>query len=367
MVMKKIFIVAGEASGDILGGWYLRKLRQQQSDIMCHAIGGDQLAAAGATLHAPLTDLNIVGIIEIIKHIPYIFSYLKRLADHICAQQYDEIILVDFPGFNMRLGQMLKKRDKNIKITYLSPPQMWAWGAWRLKKLKRISDQLLVIYPFEVEWYAKRGVKVEWVGCPTYDRLTPYFANAQNKQPKIAMLPASRTSELATLLPIMAKVIKQFKLMHPEVVIVVPIAGSLAKEEVERKLHELGVGDWGQEVRFLVGHDVIMRELSTCCMAVTKPGTITLELALLKVPSFVVYKTSWFSYFIARLLVGISYMALPNLLLKDPVFPEFIQGDCRSDTIVAAMNKLYLTYKKNKEGYNKQLEQLAKVRELFKV
>ena len=358
--MKKLFIVAGEVSGDAIGGWYLRTLKQRDPSLVCHAVGGNELQAAGASLYAPFTDLNVTGVTEIIRHLPSLVRFLKRLVNHIITHQYDEVILVDFPGFNLKVARRLKKLAPHIRISYLCPPQLWAWGAWRLKSLCNFTDEILVLYPFEVDWYTKRHVPVRFVGNPVYQRLLPYSTHAKPESNKIALIPASRHSELNRLFPLMAGGIKQFLSTNKGMRVVIPVAESIQKEEIEKLVREHGLAE--SDVYCVQGKDKIYRELSTCCMALTKPGTVTLELALLGVPALVVYKTSWLTYLIARCLVSISYMALPNLLLPKPVYPEFIQAECKPERMSLALNDLYASVLAHDAHYHELKSQLKAIK-----
>jgi len=338
--MRKIFLVAGELSGDKLGAWYVNRLRKQGAEAKFCAIGGSFLEAAGVELHDRFEKLNVAGLIEIIKHLRFLLSFLNNLAKHITSQGYDEVIAIDFPGFNLRLIKKLKKLNPEIKITYLSPPQLWIWGSWRIKKLKNFCDDIVVLYPFEVEWYEKRGVTARWLGYPFYDTFRPYF-DIRNGRKNIAVMPGSRIMEIERLLPLFIRVIKRFKLLYPSVKVVLPLAESIDINKVEKILRKSGTGRWGQDIKIVQGEEEKLKALSSCCLALTKPGTVTLELALLSIPAVVAYKASWVTYFVAKALVNIECMALSNLLLGEKVYPEFIQGDCKEDKIFRELEGLY--------------------------
>ena len=361
--MKKIFLVAGELSGDQLGAWYLNYQNNQNNKIKAIAVGGNALQSAGAKIFLPMAKLNVTGILEVIKHIPRLLRYTKMLTNHIIEQSYDEVVLINFSGFNMKLAQSIKKRKPEQKITYFSPPQLWIWGAWRLKKLKKYCNKVIVLYQFEVEWYKQRGLKAEWIGSPHHDRLKKYYELSEKKKNKIAFLPASRESEFKKLFPIMLDLIKQFKLVHSNVDIILPIAETISRSTVEKELRK--AGPWGIDVRIVQGEDEKYRELSTCCLAITKPGIVALELALLKIPSIVLYKTSWLTYLLARSFVKVSYMALPNLLLKKPLFPEFIQHKCRKRNILKTINTYYDAFRNNEVLYKNTIHNLDMFRSQF--
>jgi len=355
---KKVFFVAGELSGDKLGAWYVNKLRKE-SEIEVSAVGGNFLKAAGATLYDRLEKLNVVGLIEIIKNIKFLLRFLSDLTKHILDNNFDEVVVVDFPGFNLRLMKKIKKIKPEIKITYLSPPQLWAWGERRIKTIKKYCDEVIVLYPFEVEWYKKRGVYARWLGYPFLDKVSEFCGQNIEKKNHIAIMPGSRSIEIKRLLPLFLKVINRFKLLYPNVKIFLPLAESVDKEQVERILRKSGSSRWGKDITIVCGQKEKLKVLSSCCLALTKPGTVTLELALLSVPAVVAYKAPWITYFIAKLLVKIKYMALPNLLLKDPVYPEFIQSDCKEDKILKSLKSLYFPPGKNSANFEKAYQEVA--------
>ncbi len=362
--MKHIFVVAGELSGDRLGAWYIQRLKSNDELVSVGAVGGDCLQAIGADIYERVESLNIVGGVEILTHVWFIFSFMKKLIKHIVTNNFDEVVLIDFPGFNLRLLKKLKTLKPDLKITYLSPPQVWAWGEWRLKILKRYCDRIIVLYPFEVAWYAQRDLLVEWWGYPFYDNLKPYFFVEKKK--KIALVPASRLIEVKKLLPLFISIIKKIKLVHPDVQIVLPLARSINENEVLRIIRKFGLQDWGKDIRIVYDDEKKWEELSSCCVALAKPGTNTLELAMLGVPSVVVYKTSWVTYFLARLLVKIKYMALPNLLLGREVFKEFIQNECDRDRIYKEFYKIFHEFMTNSSAYEKRIKDIIVIRELLK-
>jgi lipid-A-disaccharide synthase len=353
---QKTFIVAGELSGDKLGAWYIKKFCDSKN---VHAVGGTFLENAGAQIYERLEKLNIVGIIEIIKHIPFVLSFIKKLSNHIIENNFQHVVLVDFPGFNLRLAKTLKQKNPNIHITYLSPPQLWVWGAWRVKKLKKHCDKIIVLYPFEVDWYKKRGVNVEWHGYPFYKKLEPYF-NVARKNDHIALMPGSRKNEIQTLLPTFAHAIKLFVKKYPETKIVVPIAETVSEKEVRDILSP------STNVEFVHKKDDVYKKISECCLALTKPGTITLELALLGIPSVVAFKTSWLNYWIGRPLVKIEYMALPNLLMNEEVFKEYIQTPYSAEIIANELCTQYQNYLEENDAHLEMQEKLHKLREMLK-
>lgn len=367
--MKKVFLVAGELSGDKVGAWYLKRLNQENFELDVSAVGGDFLKQAGAKIYERIENLNVAGIVEIIKHLPFILKFLKQLSDYILKNNFDHVILIDFPGFNLRLAKTLKTLNPEIKITYLSPPQLWIWGKWRIKKLKKYCDDLIVLYPFEVEWYKKNGLKAEFLGNPVCSDLNAYFNNdlqalnnLRSKENCIAIIPGSRKSEIEKLLPILADVARRFKLIWPRLKIIMPLAESLSSSLIENKLRKEGLFKWGRDIIVVQGKEEKLKALNKCCLAITKPGTVCLELALLQIPAVVFYKTSGITYFLARLFVKVKYMALPNLLENQIVYKEFIQDKCKSKLIFDYTNNLYKNFLNQNDEYKKLQHKLLQIK-----
>ncbi|MBD3273544.1 lipid-A-disaccharide synthase [Candidatus Dependentiae bacterium] len=362
MMKNKIFIVSGELSGDQSGAWYLNKIRNE--NIEFDAVGGSFLRAAGAKIYEDIEKLNITGVVEVLGKLKFIFTFLKQLSNHIIKNNFNKVILVDFPGFNLMLAKRLKKLDPKIQITYLSPPQLWVWGSWRLKKIKKYCDKLVVLYPFEVDWYKKQGFdNVEFIGNPLCSKLNKYLLN-DNLEVKnqIAILPGSRKQEIKKLLPFFARLIKKVKLLYPNMKIVLPVADSIDSNFLEKQLRKHNLYNHGQDVFLVAGEDEKIKALKESILAITKPGTITLELALLEIPSVIFYKTSWITYLLAKMVVNVEYMGLPNLFLNKPIYKEFIQGDCKVDLIFEHVKTIYESFFKQNNFYKNIKKDLNQIK-----
>lgn len=357
--MKKIFIVTGELSGDLLGAWYMHKHYANQQ-VYVEALGGDNLEQAGAHLYERFEKLNVTGVVEIIKHVPRILKFLYQLAAYIVEKKFDEVVVIDFPGFNIRLIKRLKRLWPTINITYFSPPQLWCWGAWRVASLKKYCDHIIVLYPFEVEWYAQQGVQVEWSGCPVYDRMQPYFEKAAKKKRLIALVPGSRLSEINTLLPIFARVAHALKLIYSDLQFIIPQAASISPNQFDDALKRSGLDKMAKDLIVVRDSDEKWQQFAQCSMALTKPGTVTLELALLKIPAVVVFQVPWITYWLARLVVKVKFMSLPNLLFGQEVYKEFIQN-FSIDTLVREAQRLNESSIACDESYVEMIEKLDRL------
>ena len=357
MNKRRVFLVAGELSGDRIGAWYL----QQNPDVQCEAVAGPFLRQAGAKQFDTIDNLSIVGITEIVRRLPFIFSYLRKLTTHILKNNFDEVVLVDFPGFNLMLARRLKKAKPSLRITYVSPPQLWVWGAWRVRKIRKYIDDVVVLYPFEVDWYKKRGVHARWEGYPFYKLVTTHRAGLEQKQKRVALLPGSRSSEIVRFIPLYAQVARQLVAQHPDVSFVVPVASSFTRERVHTLCQQAGLYDLGVPIELVEGESNKFRALARCALAISKPGTVTLELALLSVPTIVIYRTSWLTYFLGYPFVRVQYMGLPNLFLGKEVFPELMQGDCTAQNIALTAGKLLSGYGENSQNYRAIMGNLAQI------
>lgn len=366
--MSSIFIVTGEASGDQLGAWFVRHHTQPSQNVTYTAVGGKALQAAGVSIYRRFDDISVVGVVEIVKHLPHIFRVMRELATHITTTGYDEVIVVDFPGFNLRLIQKLKRQNPNLRITYLSPPQMWVWGAWRVKKIQRYVDRVIVLYPFEVAWYAQHGVRAEWMGSPVVDALDAQCAEQQLSVPavqrsfQIALLPGSRRQEITHLMEVYAPILQQLSSRFSGLSIVIIVAPSVSQTQIEAALASYHPELWSAHIRYVTDRHEALRARAESICAFTKPGTNTLELALLGVPTVVVYKTSWLTYWLARMVVTVDSMTLPNLLLKERIFPEFIQHECTTGAVVAQMSAYLEQYRGNQSAYRATVNNVMRVR-----
>lgn len=349
--MKKVFIIAGELSGDRTAAWYLQKRKQQSSALYWEGVGGDFMQREGVKLVERLEALNLVGGVEIVKHLPRILKFMRWLVAYIVHEKFDEIVLVDFPGFNMRLAALLKKKMPGITVTYVAPPQLWCWGAWRVKKLKKLGANLVVLYPFEVSWYKQRGIDACWLGCPVYDALESFLRQDVPKQPLVALMPGSREGEIVRLLPLLIDVATVLHQKYPQIRFIIPVAASLAPTFMAQQLGGLASKIQKLPVTFIVDDNKKYEVLSSCCLAITKPGTVTLELALLKIPAVVFFKISWITYAIARCVAQVTEMALPNLLLNKIVYPECIQRRCTVEQIVKHADVIINSYLGDRSVY----------------
>ncbi len=330
----KYYIIAGEASGDLHGANLMKALVKEDPKAQFRFWGGDLMQAVGGDLRKHYRELAFMGFAEVIMNLRTILGNLKNCKADIEAFQPDALILVDYPGFNMRIAEFAKK--KGIKVIYYISPQIWAWKQNRVHKLKRDVDRMLVILPFEQEFYNRFGMEVDFVGHPLIDAIEGRkdFSKEERKKewdldpekPVIAVLPGSRKQEISSMLPVMLKAGRQFKDYQ-----LVLAAAPSQDLEFYRKVADLtGVG-------VVEGKTYDLLEVADAAMVTS--GTATLEAALFEVPQVVCYKGNVFSYWIARQLIKVKYISLVNLIADKEVVKELIQAEMNSKKLKTELQK----------------------------
>ncbi|MCF8463782.1 MAG: lipid-A-disaccharide synthase [Flavobacteriales bacterium] len=322
----KIFVIAGEASGDMHGANLLKAINRLAPDVQFEGFGGDLLQGAGMKILRPLDKLNFMGFLEVVQNLGTVRENFNICRKALEANKPDAIILIDYPGFNLRMAKWAKERG--IKVFYYISPQVWAWKASRVKQMKKNIDRLMVILPFEKEFFAKHGMEVDFVGHPLIDEIearnTKYEIRKENV---IALLPGSREQEIKHILPEMLKVQAQFPDYH---FLIGKAPGRTAAF---------------YQTRFNLGNAKVYEEgtyklLARSKAALVASGTATLETGLLKVPQIVCYKASGISVRIARTLIKVRYISLVNLILNRPAVKELIQSELNTETIVSELKRL---------------------------
>jgi lipid-A-disaccharide synthase len=326
------YLVAGEASGDLHGANLMKALKLEDSKAVFRYFGGDKMKAEGGELVKHYADMAFMGFTEVIMNLNTIFKNLKFCKEDILAFKPDVLILIDFPGFNLKIADFAHK--KGIKVFYYISPKIWAWNQKRVLKIKKVVDKMFCILPFEVDFYHEWGMKVDYVGNPLLDeksnfKKNPNFLKDLNLQDQaiIALLPGSRKQEIEYLLPDMVQVADQF----PDCHFMIAAAPGFSKEYYEKI-----TGNRKISIVFNETYDL----LSVAHAAIVASGTATLEAALFKVPQVVVYKGGAISIAIARALVKIRFISLVNLIMDRKVVEELIQNDCNPIKITRHLKEI---------------------------
>lgn len=335
---KNILIIAGEASGDLHGSLLIHKIKAIEPEINFYGIGGDRMVNEGLNLNFHINQMAFLGFVEVIKHIPFIKKVQNELLSLIKEKEIGTAILIDYPGFNLNFAKKLKKL--NLKIIYYISPQIWAWGKGRIKKIKRLVDKMLVVFPFEEKLYKKEGIDCEFVGHPLIEILNNYNFLSQDKffeifslqkdKEILTILPGSRLQEIEKLFPIVIEAAELIANKY-NLQIVVGCASNID----ENKFYELSNKD---NFKIIKHHTYELIKYSK--FGIIKSGTSTLEAALLGLPMVIVYKTNILSYFIGKSLINLDKIGMANIILEQKVVPELIQNDVQPEKIFNESDKI---------------------------
>jgi lipid-A-disaccharide synthase len=316
-------VSCGEPSGDLYAAELVRHLRRTLPDLDVFGLGGERLAAQGSTLLADVRELAVVGLVEVVRHLPRLREVLRRLLAEADRQRPDAALLVDYGGFNLRLAAQLRRRG--IPVVYYVSPQVWAWRRGRIETIRRTVSRMLVIFPFEEPLYREAGVPVRFVGHPLVDMARPAADAAtflrghgvDPGRPVLAVLPGSRPREIAYNLPPIADALRRVTARHGPVQLVLAVAPSIDPAAIRAHLGDLPVTLIGGATHAVLG---------ACTAAVVASGTATVEAALLGAPMVVVYRLSPLSYQLGRRFVKVPHYAMANLIAGRRLVPELIQG-----------------------------------------
>ena len=316
---KRILIVAGEPSGDRHAAGLVRRLRALDPSCDVAALGGKELAAAGANVIVDLVESAVVGFSEVVTHLPQIlYAYNSAVT---AAKQADLVVLVDYPGFNLQLAKKLHRLERRPRLLYYIAPQVWAWHKSRAELMARIIDRIAVVFPFEKQLFPN----AEFVGHPLLDLPAPAPDPELAGRRVIALLPGSRRQEIQRHLGLMLELARALRARGDRPVL------SVAHPGLVDLFQGVDCETWVGDPRRLV---------ASADKAVVKSGTSTLETALIGTPFVTVYRLSWISYAIGRFLVKAKRIAMPNILLESDAVPELIQSDATPARVIAALDDL---------------------------
>jgi lipid-A-disaccharide synthase len=353
----RIFVSAGEPSGDLHGANLIRSLRALRPDLDFCGFGGERMEAAGCQLVYPLVDHAVVGLVRVLKSVPQ-FAAILRKADRFFRQEKpDLLVMIDFPGFHWWLAK--RARLHGIPVVFFVPPQLWAWGSWRIKKMRERIDRVLCVLPFEKPWFNERGVPAEYIGHPYFDelreqRLDPAFLAEQQYRPGpvVALLPGSRNSELTYNLDSLLRSAALIHERRPEVRFLVACLHEAHRQRVEERLRGRGL-----PIEAHAGRTPEIIHLAHSCIAVS--GSVGLELLFRGKPSVVTYREHWSGILLARTVMKCRYISLVNLLADKELYPEFLSSRCEAE----AMAGHVLRWLADDAEYQKKCAELAVLRE----
>lgn len=324
MTKKKIMFIAGEASGDTHAAEVVKCLSAQAPELKVFGAGGPKMREAGMEMLIDLTEHAVVGLVEVLKNYGKFRRIFWELVGEAEKRRPDAVVLVDFPGFNLRFAAQMKRRG--LKVIYYISPQLWAWHAGRARQIERDVDLMLTIFPFEKDWYSRHapGLRVEFVGHPLVERMAEN-PKSEIRNPKLVLLlPGSREREVAKIWPVMAQVVD---LMPPELEFVAAAVDAKTAAMMRHPRVKVQTGKAQEWMR-------------QAALAITASGTATMECAVYGCPMVVVYKVNWLTYLVGRALVRVNWLAMPNVIAGREILPEFIQHKARAGRIAGAAREL---------------------------
>ena len=344
--MTRILFSAGDASGELHAAALVAELRSRRPDARFFGLGGPEMEKAGVELLVEQRELAIGGLVEVLIDLRRIVSAWGRMTRAIRDEKPDLVVLVDSPDFNLPLARRAHRRG--IPILYYISPQVWAWRSGRIRKIARRVDRMAVIFPFETEVYAGTGLQVDFVGHPLVDRLSGFAAERtaaecratlglEGEGPLIALLPGSRRNEVRDTLPLQLAVARAFQRREPEARFVIAVAPSISRDAIDPILASESLPE-GLSVAVIERRTYEV--LRACDVALTKPGTATVEIALLGTPLVVAARVHPFTAFVGRRLIRVSTLTMPNLIAGEALVPEFLQEAAQPERIAATLQSL---------------------------
>lgn len=353
---KEILIIAGEASGDTHGAGLVRALKNMRPDLHFFGIGGDQMVAEGVETIHHAREMSFLGFFEIIKHLPFVRRVLRRMITLLEKRNPCLVLLIDYPGFNLRLARAANKRG--IPVLYYISPQVWAWDKKRVNKMAEWVGRIVVIFPFEEAIYQKVGMDVRFVGHPLKDVVKPRLSKGaffeelgfDPNRPTVGLLPGSRLQEVRKLLPEMVRACDFLRQEIPDLQAVVGIAPTLPDEAYGPVLD-------GKNRIFPV-HDRTHDVMAHSDVAIVASGTATLETTILGTPLVVVYKMSRLSFLLGKALVKVDHIGLVNIVAGRKIVPELLQDEANGRRIADEVINL-IADENRRDGIKRDLEEVS--------
>ncbi len=335
MNSKNVLVIAGEVSGDLHGASLIRELKKLDSSLKIFGIGGDKMKAEGMELICHIDKMAFLGFVEVIKHLPFIKKVQRDLMAEVKKRKAQEIVLIDYPGFNLSIAKKLKQLEPELKLEliYYITPQVWAWGKGRVNKIRELFKKVLVVFPFEEKFFKEKNVNAEFVGHPLIQEIDNYNFVSRNLLDNKFDLDSAK--EILLILPGSRK--QEVKSIFPEAV---NAASKLADEfdmqivvACSSNLDEKVFDELTDHKNFKVIKDHTYDLLKHAKFGIVKSGTSTLEAGLLELPMVIIYKTSWLTYTIGKSLVKIKNIGMANIVLDEQVVPELIQKEANAERI----------------------------------
>jgi lipid-A-disaccharide synthase len=352
---KRIYVVAGELSGDAHGAGLLRSLQGMVPGVEVRGVGGPEMVEAGGEgVRDWVADAAVMGVWEVLKRYPWFKRRFEEMLGDLLEFQPDVLLLIDYPGFNLRFAEAVRRECPRTKIVYYISPQVWAWNKGRIPKMVKLLDEMLCLFPFEQPIFQNAGLKTTFVGHPLVDELEQKrLVGVMRDERLVGLFPGSREREVARLFPMMIETAKRLVSRNADLRFEVPAAGPALEEQIRRLMKEAGAGDL---IRVTTGgsHSLMQR----ACCAVIASGTATLEAAYFGLPYCLVYRVAPLTYVLGRLLVKIKYIGLVNILAGEGVVEEWIQARAEPRAVAESLGA-FLESPEKREALQERLAETA--------
>ena len=324
MSNTSIYLIAGEVSGDTHGAELMLALKGAIPGVKLLGTGGPEMrAASDGTTRDWVEDAAVMGIWEVLKHYSWFKKQFDLMLKEVIAAKPSALVLIDYPGFNLRMAKAVREALPKTKIIYYISPQVWAWNKKRIPKMAEILDQMICIFPFEKPIFEQAGLPTDFVGHPIVDELIEKKITTERDPKLVGLFPGSREREVARLFPVMLETARRLSSEHPSLRFQAPAASEKLAEQMRELLVKSKLSE--ELVRITVSDSHALMQTASC--GVIASGTATLEAAYYGLPYCLIYRIAWPTYFIGKILVKVDYIGLVNILAGKQVIQEFIQGD----------------------------------------
>ena len=346
---KIIYLIAGEASGDLHGSGLMRAMKKNDSNLCFLGIGGPKMEKEGLKSLVPISQLAIMGFWEVLKKLTFFLKLEKKVLNHISETKPSQIIMIDYPGFNLRIAQKIKEKN-NLKIIYYISPQLWAWKEKRINIIKKYIDNMIVVFPFEKQWYSQRGLSVEYFGHPVIDhgKLFNYSLSKKNTEINIAICPGSRAQEIKRHMPVLSKLIEEYpKRVQKKVRFLIIQAPGVNRTLLKKYIKNQNA---------TIVNTSILQSFETINVGIVASGTASLECSITKKPLIVIYKMSWISWFITKSFVKIPFACITNILANEKIIPELLQKQLTLENLINHLD--HILSQKEQTQYTKKINKI---------
>ena len=359
--MKKIFILTGEPSGDKLASKVIAQLKNSRSDIEYLSVGGEHLKALGIKSIYELKEVTYLGFTKVLQNIFKIKKKIKETANEVIKFRPDVLFSVDSPDFTLRVAREVKKNNQNIKTIHFVAPQVWVWREYRVKQLKLFLDHILLLFPFEKEYFDKEGIQTTFTGHPLLEDKSKSKVDIsqiiKDKKKIFSIYPGSRSSEINILIPILFDFVKKMNEKYKDLFFVFH-STSEHVQLIQNLLLKEGFRNCGA----IADEKIKSHMLKSSMFALAKSGTISLEICNAKIPSIIIYKMGMINFFIVKMLVKVKFANIINIAANEEIIPELLQSNCNANNIYNMVDRLL----SDKQGLEKQVTKSQEIIKNFK-